>query len=87
LAAAHPSGAQRSARPTISLIRVSLAELESRAGKRKPGYVEAFMSVAKLEEDGQHLLISEEALRHLWRTHTAPGLGDELLNQPGCCGG
>jgi len=70
----------------MTLIRVSLAELESRAGKRKPGYVEAFMSVARMEADGQHLLISEDALRQLWRTHTAPGLGDELLSQAGCCG-
>lgn len=71
----------------IMLVRVSIEELEGRAAMRKPGYVAAFKAAAKAEADGRHLLIAEEALRELWAQYTAPGLGDELLNAGGCCGG
>jgi hypothetical protein len=70
-----------------SLVRVSVAEVEGWAAMRLPGYVEAFKAAAVAEPDGQHLLITQEALRVIWSRYTAPGLGDELLNGFGCCGG
>jgi hypothetical protein len=72
---------------TNHYVRVSVEELESRAAVRRPGYVEAFKAAAKLEADGRHLLITQEALRRLWAQYTAPGLGDEVWNGGGCCGG
>ena len=72
---------------SMHLIRVSIAEVESRAAVRLPGYVAAFKAAARLEADGEHLIISQEALRELWAAYTAPGLGDELLMGGGCCGG
>ena len=72
---------------TTPMIRVSLAEVESRAAIRKPGYVEAFKAAATLDPDGEHLTIPQETLRQIWAEYTAPGLGDELLNGGGCCGG
>jgi hypothetical protein len=62
-------------------------EVESRAAKRRLGYVEAFKAAATPDPDGLHLVISDQVSRELWRAYTAPGLGDELLTGGGCCGG
>ena len=56
-----------------------IEEVESRATKRRLGYVEAFKAAAAPDPDGLHLVISDQALRELWRSYTSPGLGVELL--------
>jgi hypothetical protein len=46
-------------------VRVSIAEVERRAGDRPPGYVEALKAAARPDPDGQHLLIDADRLDEL----------------------
>lgn len=67
------------------LVRLSLADLQRRARQRTPGYYEDFLAAGRPDPDGQHIYITESAMRELWRKHAAPGL--ELAAGKDCCGG
>jgi hypothetical protein len=66
----------------MSLIRVKIAELESRATSRKPGYVAAFKAAATPDPDGQHLLIDPQKLNELLARYA-----DILDISRACCDG
>ncbi len=65
-------------------MRISLAEIRSRAAVRKPGYVEALLAAGAPDPDGAHWLIPLRAQRELWAAYGAPGL--DLDHSGGCAG-
>jgi hypothetical protein len=67
----------------MSLVRIKLRELESRAATRKAGYVEAFKAAATPDpQSSAHLLINSEILKNLIRRYS----NVTVLSSP-CCGG
>jgi hypothetical protein len=66
------------------MMRLTLAEIHSRALARKPGYVEAMLAAGAPDADGIHWLVPLPALRELWAAYGAPGL--DLDRGGGCAG-
>jgi len=66
-------------------MRISLAEIRSRAAVRKAGYVEALLAAGAADPDGLHWLIPLAALRECWAAYGAPGL--DLEHGGGGCAG
>ena len=54
-------------------MRLTLAEIHSRAMARKPGYVEALLAAGAPDGDGIHWRIPLRALREVWAAYGAPG--------------
>jgi hypothetical protein len=64
-------------------VRVSIAELETRAATRKPGYIEAIKAAAKPDpQSAAHLLIDASILNDLRHRYS-----DILDMGHICCGG
>jgi hypothetical protein len=66
------------------VVRLTLAEIRSRAAGRKPGYAEALLAAGAADADGIHWRIPLRALREIWAAYGAPGL--DLEHGGGCAG-
>ena len=58
-----------------TIVRISKAEIESRALERAPGYVEALLAAGRPDPDGVHWLIPQEKLLEVWARFGAPPAG------------